>query len=357
MKVHKNIRLKNFSWIKIGGNCTELIETDSDDEFRMIVSRFVKEGKRFEVIGWGANTLISDRGIDSILIKNRSNHIKVHNQDIILKSQFLDLSETGLNPKHNTYKDDNITSGYEYKDINYSEPEAKDIRVYIGAGTSLPYAINTLIDQGITGLHMFSGIPGTIGASIYNNIHGGPRLLSEFIENVEFIDDKGDIQVLDNKDLKFGYDYSLFQESFGVITSANFILKLGDKDRSRAASIEWVRRKRTQPKNSLGSTFHNLDLADQERLGMPTSSTAYLIEHVLKLSGFRVGGIMIPEQTPSDQIQVNKNMLINVGDGTADDYLAVMKHVCKVAYEKCGVKLKPEIFFKGFHEEELDFLR
>lgn len=357
MKIYENINLRDYSWIKIGGKCPKLIETESDDEFRKVVSSLIKDGIPFEVIGWAANTLISDRGIDCVVVRNRSNNIKVLNKKDILRTQFLGESEKGMNPRHNVYKNERVTSGYNYEDLDYSEPEAEDIKVSISAGSSLPYVINTLIDHGITGLQMFSGIPGTIGGSIYNNIHGGPRLLSEFIENVEFIDEKGEIRVLENKDLKFRYNYSLFQEISGVITSANFILKLGDKERARAVSLEWARRKSTQPKNSLGSTFHNLDVSDQKRLGLPTSSTAYFIEHVLKLSGFRVGGIMIPEQTPPDQAQINKNILINVGDGTAEDYLAVMKHICKVAYEKCGVKLKPEIFFKGFYEEELSFLK
>jgi UDP-N-acetylenolpyruvoylglucosamine reductase len=353
MKNFKNFDLKNASWIKIGGPAAEFIEVENTDEFVSIVGQMRKTGTPFEVLGWGANSLISDRGLDLTVIKDKTNFIEIG--DVIAKTD----SEENVNfeneneLRHKSFKTENITSGYDYEDINYSEADAEDILVTMSAGVSLPYAINFLIDKGVTGLQMFSGIPGTIGGSVFNNIHGGPRLLSEYLDSVTFIDKQGNVHTLSKKELELGYNQSRFQINGDIIVSATFRLKLGDKNKARFAAIEWAKRKSTQPRNSLGSTFHNLTPEQQADLGVPTPSIAYLIEHKLKLSGTRIGGIMIPEQTPADQPQKNKNIFMNVDHGTAEDYLNLMKLVYRETYNQYGIKLKPEIFFKGFQLDEI----
>lgn len=350
MQEYKNFLLKNISWVKIGGETPVFIETDNDDEFIRRVKEFKKAGDKFEVIGFGANTLFSDDGVKTPVIKNKSNYLEILEKTSTKLDQ---AASVNSNERHKAYKNENITSGYDYDDINYTEPEAPDILVKATAGLGLPFMITHLISKGITGLHMFAGIPGTVGGSVFNNIHGGPKLLSEFIDSVEVIDNEGNLISLTKEELGFGYNQTRFQDSGEIITSATFRLKLGDKQRALHAMKEWAKRKSSQPRNSLGSVFHNLSPEEQQRLGFPTPGIAYLIEHKLKLSGYRVGDIMIPEQTDPEEVQVNKNIFMNLGNGTAKDYLAVMKKVYKEAYEQYGIKLKPEVFFKGFKSEEI----
>lgn len=356
MQITKNFPLKEASWTKIGGPAKEFIEIDNNDEFVDLIKRLVKDNQKFEVLGWGANSLIADRGLDFAVIKNKTNVIEVGSvvQKQEEESTVTENFETdSLTSRHVFYNDEKITSGYDSTDIDYDEPEAETILVKMSAGVSLPYAINYLIDKGITGLQMFSGIPGTVGGAVFNNIHGGARLLSEFIDSVEFIDKEGNLQHLDKKELGLAYNQTKFQKDKDIIISATFDLKLGDKERAKHAAVEWAKRKSSQPRNSLGSTFHNLEPQLQQQLGFPTAGIAYLIEYKLGLSGYRVGGIMIPKQTPPDEVQVNKNIFMNVDNGTAADYLAVMKKVYYTAYEMFGIKLKPEVFFKGFEKEEI----
>ena len=77
MDKQNNFPLKNVSWVKIGGNALEFIECKSDIEFKEILKESFNKGSKFEILGWGANTLISDNGIDSTVIKNSSNQIDI----------------------------------------------------------------------------------------------------------------------------------------------------------------------------------------------------------------------------------------------------------------------------------------
>lgn len=354
MKTFDNFDLKNASWVKIGGNAKKYVEVESSDEFKDLVVRLIKDEKKFDVFGLGANTLFSDDGLDSEVIKVKSNEIKVLEDFVPSKDVVLPGREE---KRHTSFKSDKVKTGFDTEDLDYDEPDAEDIFVYLDSGVTLSYAINDLITRGITGLSFFSGIPGTVGGALFNNIHGGPRLLSEFVYSADVINKQGETTTLTSPEIEFGYNLSRFQKEDLIITGGIFKLKLGDKDRARKSSIEWTRRKATQPKNSLGSVFHNLTPEIQEKLGYPTPSIAYVIEHVLDLSGYRVGGIMIPEQYPPEHVQLNKNIFMNVENGTASDFIAVMRKVSDEMYEKLGFRPKAEIFFKGFDPEEISIFK
>lgn len=350
MNIIDNFELKNISWVKIGGPADRYIELANQEEFIAEVKEILKEGDKFEIIGWGANTLISDNGIRKSVIKCKTGEIKI--LDKVERSRdFVTEVEENTNERYQVDQEYNISKGYKHgymsDDINYTEPDADDILVKIDAGVSLPYTINYLIEKGITGLHMFTGIPGTIGGSVFNNIHGGPRLISEFIDSIEVINPDGNLVSLSKEELDLDYNKTRLQKSGEIIISATLRLKLGDKARSRAAAVEWARRKASQPKNSLGSVFHNLTEDDKTKYNLPSVSAGYLIDHVLKLRGYRVGNIMIPEEE-------NTNIFINLGNGTASDFLAVMKKVYNEAYQQLGVKFRPEIYLKGFSDQEIE---
>lgn len=352
MKKYSNFDLKKVSWIKIGGQVNDFYEAETSEEFTQIISEYLKEGKGFEVIGWGANTLFSDSGLKADLVKPLTKKLETVDSTTEL-IKIVKEKPIAVNLRHTTFKDSKITSGFDTSDLEYTEDDKEDIFVEIDAGVNLPFLINKTIDMGATGLNFFAGIPGTLGGAIFNNIHGGKRLISEFVASVTCVDRDGNLKTLAYPEIDFEYNQSTFQNENLIIISAVLHLKQGDIERAKRSAVEWARRKASQPKNSLGSVFHNLEPEVQAKLGYQTGSAAYVIEHVLKLSGYRVGGVMIPEATPADQVQVNKNIFMNLGDGTANDYLAVMNKVWKEAKEQLGIELKAEIFFKGFDFEEV----
>jgi UDP-N-acetylmuramate dehydrogenase len=305
-----------------------------------------------DFVGWGANILFTDGKYQTKLINTRSISFIEVNPDLkLFPLSKIDFADRKISARHIVSKDKNRTSGYVTDDLNYDEFEAEDVYLLTSPGVSLPFLINDSISKGITGLQLFAGIPGTVGGAVFNNIHGGSRLLSEFIEAVECIDNDGNLFWLTWEELLFNYNESKLKQEQLVVTKVLFHLKLGDKERAKSVSIEWARRKSLQPKNSLGSVFHNIDEQTKDKLGMPTTSTAYLIEHKLNLSGYRVGDIKIPDRTDPSQPQINKNIFMNLGNGTAEEYIAVMRKVWEEANSRFGIKLKSEIYFKGISDD------
>jgi len=342
-----NFPLKNISWVKIGGNALEFIECKSDSEFKEILKESFSKGKSFEILGWGANTLISDNGIDKTVIKNSSNQIDIIGKgNVEITSSDKEDEKELSDSRFVSLKTDGTFRGIEFKDLDYDESDKEIVKVKVSSGLSLPMAINTLINRGLTGLQWFSGIPGQMGAAVYNNIHGGTHLLSEYIDSVDILTPDGIEQTYSNEDMKFKYDESILHTNKGIITAVTLKLRLGDKDKALYTSREWAKRKISQPKNSLGSTFKNISKEDQLRLGFPTPSIGYLVEHKLMMSGYRVGDAQIAP--------TSNNFIINLGNAKASDYLEIIRKVKKESYEKFGLTLIPEIFFKGFSKDELD---
>ncbi len=81
-----------------------------------------------------------------------------------------------------------------------------------------------------------------------------------------------------------------------------------------------------------------------KKLNLPTTSAGYIIEHILKMTNFRIGDAQISE--------AHHNFIVNVGDATADDYLAVIKEIIKKTEASLGIRLIPEIFLIGFTQQE-----
>lgn len=111
-------------------------------------------------------------------------------------------------------------------------------------------------------------------------------------------------------------------------------LRLEPQDKARIASEmdqRLARRRRTQPmgKPSCGSVFRNPG----------TESVAKMLDEC-GLKGYSVGGASVSD--------THANFIVNNGDATARDVIAVMGHMHDEVLEKRGVDLQPEVKFLGF---------
>jgi UDP-N-acetylmuramate dehydrogenase len=91
------------------------------------------------------------------------------------------------------------------------------------------------------------------------------------------------------------------------------------------------RRKKSQPLAfpSAGSVFRN----------PPDASAGQMID-ALGLKGYTVGGAQISD--------LHANFIVNTGNATAADVLAIIMEVRKQVKEEYGTELQPEIRFIGF---------
>ncbi len=336
-----NEPLKKYTTVGIGGPA-ELFCRINATELLTEVCSFAHEHKiPVTLLGWGANTLIADRGIAGLVIKNESKNIKIHTE----KSEMPMHKQPEVTARWATQKDVGSFK-YDFSDLELTELAEERVLVTMDSGVSLPMAINVLIAQGITGLQWYSRIPATIGGAIYNNIHGGTHFISEVLHSVTILTADNQIQTLPVDQLALGYDTSRFHTTSEIILTATFALYKGDSEAARAIASEWAARKKIQPQNSLGCVFQNISAEEQKRLGFHTPSIGYIIEHVLKLQGYTVGGAHISDQHAA--------FIENTGTATATDYLAVIKKIKDAARTELQLELTPEIFFMGFTPAELN---
>ncbi len=331
--------LAAYTTVGIGGPAEAFARIRTRSALSDVV-KYARQNKiPLTILGWGANTLIADRGLRGIVIRNDTSEITVHD------TLPAEIFQTPRVDARWGADDNQGTAKYDFADLDFSEHQAEKVWVTMDSGVSLPMAINILLSKGITGLQWYARIPASVGGAIYNNIHGGTHFISEILNSVSVITPEGEEKNIPVTELEAAYDYSRFHHSGESIISADFLLYKGDVAAAKQVAQEWAVRKKIQPQNSLGCVFQNISADEQKRLELPTPSIGYMIEHVLKLQNYRVGDAVVSAKHAA--------FIENVGNATAADYLSIIRTIITTAEEKLNIALKPEIFFLGFTDAEL----
>jgi UDP-N-acetylmuramate dehydrogenase len=274
-----------------------------------------------------------------MVIINKINHIKIGDD--------IDLDENSKVKPLARLNQIETEKYYSFDKHDYDESDKPKINLNIGSGSYLPLLINQTIDNGATGLQWFAGIPGTLGGAVYNNIHGGSHYISEFVESVTCMNNLGEIKNLNKEQCGFDYDYSIFHKTNDIILEIELSLFKGDQAKAREVAIHWAQdKKNTQPYNSAGCCFQNLNPELTHKLNLPTGSWGYIIEHVLNLKGKRIGGAMISNKHAA--------FIENVERASAKDVLALINLIYSESIKKLNTKPILEIFLLGFSKETND---
>lgn len=326
-QVRLNESLADHTTFRIGGPANVFWETRDFKLLGKVVLLCQKTDLPYLIIGTGANLLVGDQGFRGLVIRIVENKIKLLGSLKIGQS----IQASG---EH--YQPFEITKYLKFDDLDLIEPPP-DTLVQAGAGVSLPVIISWSLDQGLTGLQNFAGIPASIGGAVYNNIHGGTKLFDQFVERVTVLDRDGQLKVLEHDDLDFRYDHSRLQSSGEVVLEAVLRLSHGEVEKARWVREEWLKRKlKVQPQvNCPGCIFKNLSLPQAQRIGSPTVGAGWVIDVGLGLKGRRVGGVSISEK--------HANFFVNDGSGKATDVLKLIDLCKKKAREKFGLDLTEEI--------------
>ncbi len=283
--VKQNELMKNHTSFKIGGECDYFVIPENTQQLKAVIAK-VKELKMpYFILGKGSNLLVSDSGIEGVVIS---------------LSGLADISVNG----------DIITAG---------------------AGVSVAALCTVALENGLSGLEFAYGIPGSVGGGLYMNAGAYGGEFSDTVVKAEYLTADGEIAQIDVKDMALGYRTSIFKTNGGVILSATFRLKKGDKAEIKAQMDDFLNRRKTkQPLEypSAGSTFKR-----------PTGYFAGALIEQNNLKGFSVGGAMVSEK--------HAGFVINYDNATAEDVKALMKKIQQEIKENDGVELEPEVIFVG----------
>lgn len=281
--VKENEPLSSHTTIKIGGPADLFIEPSSVENLKKTME-LVREYKlNWRVIGRGSNLLVSDKGIEGVVIKLGG------------KVNQLEIAET---------------------------------EITVGAGYSLVSLAIAAGKRGLTGLEFASGIPGSVGGAVYMNAGAHGSDISKILTEAHILFEDGTFEWLSNEEMEFSYRTSILQKKRpGIVVEAKFQLTAGNRDEINAVMQKNKDyRKDTQPWNlpCAGSIFRN---------PLPLYAGKLIQDSGLK--GYQIGGAQIST--------MHGNFIVNAGNATAEDVLQLIEYVQKTIFEKHQVQMETEV--------------
>ena len=278
--------MKNHTTFRIGGPAEYFISPKSIGEIQTIAALCREYGVPCEIIGNGSNLLVSDKGIEGVVLKLGSDFSKVEQDGTLLKAQ---------------------------------------------AGVLLTVLAKRAAQAGLTGMEFAAGIPGTLGGAITMNAGAYGGEMVQIIERVTLLTKEGNLITLSGEEMQFGYRKSIVMKKQYIVLEAEIRLKEGDIALIEASMAEFNKRRREkQPLEfpSAGSTFKRPEGYFAGKLIMDAG-----------LAGFQCKGAQVSKK--------HCGFVINTGNATAEDVRTLIKEVQRIVYEKTGVKLEPEVRYLG----------
>ncbi len=325
--IKKNVNLKNYTTFKIGGNAELFSEAFSNEDLIDLIKYAHIKKIPTTIIGGGSNILISDNGIKGLTIINRAKSIE------IIENPKIDF-ETQNNKSR--YQEGEY---FKFSDLDDDDSIYDKVIVKVSSGVNLTYLINETLSKGITGIQYFTAIPGSIGGAIFNNIHGGSKLIGNLVYKARLIDLKGNIIKVDHSFFNFDYDKSILHENKYFLLDVELILFKGNIDKAKNTSREWLKRKRAvQPiLPSAGSIFKNITDEEKEVISSPVNSAGWVIEQA-GMKGYSIGGAKVYDK--------HANYIINTGTATQKDVSSLILEIKEKVLKKFKIEINEEIIFK-----------
>jgi UDP-N-acetylmuramate dehydrogenase len=199
------------------------------------------------------------------------------------------------------------------------------------AGANLKAVTQIAQQHALTGLEFASGIPGSIGGAVFMNAGAYGGEIAQVFSSCKVMDKDGKVKRLQAPELNFGYRYSTIRDKNLIVLSAKFDLRAGDPQQiqfemERLTHLRELKQPLEFP--SCGSVFKR-----------PMGHYAGQLIQEADLQGFRMGGVEVSTK--------HAGFMVNVANGSATDYEALIAHVIETVYQKSGVVLEPEVRIIG----------
>lgn len=246
--------------------------------------------------------------------------------------------------------------------------------VKIGAGADWTATVASLVDKGFNGIENLMSVPGTVGGAAVQNIGAYGLEIAERISEVECFDPAaGDVRVLSADDCDYGYRTSIFktEKTDWVVLSVTLALPkvfeprvaykelaavFGDKvpasAKEVASAVKAVRTKKLPDPAKIGnagSFFKNPVVTKVKMVHLleddPTLVTYPLAGGRAKLSAGRLidaVGLKGKREGDAGVSEKHSLVLVNYGNATGKDILAMAEKVKAAVKRRYGVTLEPE---------------
>ena len=301
LNVIANHPMSSLTTLQIGGPARFFTSVRSENELIESIQYSKQYQLPFLIIGGGSNLLVSDSGVNCLVIKNEIEGITKAVRTLKVKS-----------------------------------------------GTPLQHLVDFSIANNLSGLQKLTGIPGTVGGAVFGNAGAYGQTISDYLREVTAIDPQSnETKILQQDECEFDYRDSIFKKNGYIILEIIFKLEVGKRKEQRLEADEILEKRLVKyPKGTKcpGSFFKNLiaeRLPKEILRKIPKEKIVYgklpagsLLEMV-EAKGESLGNIEIANY--------HANLFINKGDGKASDFYNLAKKYAQKVKDKFGISLEPEV--------------
>lgn len=278
--------MKEYTTFRVGGEAECLVLIQQEEELAKLIPYLNQIEQDYFILGNGSNLLVGDKGYRGIILKFDG-----------------PMEQIAVEGTHITAK----------------------------AGALLSKVAVAAKDNSLTGLEFAAGIPGSIGGGVVMNAGAYDGEMKQVVESVTVMDGDGQISVLDNDTMEFGYRTSIIKSRPYIVLEVALKLTEGNREQIGARMEELTNLRRSkQPLEypSAGSTFKRPEGYYAGKLIMDAG-----------LRGYRIGGAQVADK--------HCGFVINAGGATAADIREVIEEVQERVRERFHVFLEPEVVFLG----------
>lgn len=287
--VHENIKMANFTTARVGGIVPALVTVFTLEDLARAATLLWETSTPFIILGSGSNILVSDAGINAIILHNRAHNIKID------------------------------TSG-----------DAPSI--FAESGAILGTVARQSALRGLSGLEWAAPVPGTVGGAVYGNAGAHGSDMAASLKMAEILHKNNGKEIWPVEKLAYEYRSSVLKRDKTpcVILSATFTaVRTSREEAWEKIQAFQAHRKRTQPPGaSMGSIFKN-----------PPGDYAGRLIEAAGLKGRRVGRAMISPQ--------HANFIVNMEGASAQDIWHLINIAQETVLDKFSIRLEPEIEMLG----------
>ncbi|HMC11669.1 MAG TPA: UDP-N-acetylmuramate dehydrogenase [Pirellulaceae bacterium] len=276
--VRENEPLAPYTWFRLGGRAAYFAEPTNVEELAALVRRCHEGGLPVRVLGGGSNLLVRDEGVPGMVVALGA--------------------------------------------AAFGRIEVAGRKLIAGGGAKLGHVISTAVREGLAGLEMLVGIPGSVGGALHANAGTHAGDIGQCATSAAVMTSTGDIVTRQKNELRFGYRASSLDEL--VILEATFELEPGDsRHLTKQMQQAWILKRAEQP------------LSDQQTgqiFKSPGGSSAAKLIEDAELDDAKVGHAEISER--------NANFIVAGPQATSRDVLELIELVRKGVAERTGVELE-----------------
>lgn len=298
--------MRQHTSFRTGGPAQYYIDVSTEDKLiRAVKAAWVLNIPVF-IFGSGANIVVSEKGIEGLVIKNNCRSFSVLNTVGKMTNQ---QGEWKLS------RDKSIVAAE--------------------GGVIMNQLVRFTIDEGLAGLEDQLGLPGTIGGAVAQNASCAEKstFVGDCVYKARILTKTGEIKAVDRSYFRFSFDKSTILETGEIILTVYFLMTTQDKTKLWEKATQALAYRTSKiPKTQTGSTFRNISELSKSRFLTPADipSLADLVEKA-GLDGLRVGDAVVAASHP--------NFIINADNATARDVVLLSDLVKKQIFQKLGIEL------------------